>query len=137
MTEAEIESLARNIADRVIARFGEDIDLMLHSVPAADGGSNGILINEEAAKIGPCRCATDKKICFVPGIIGALDAPQKELYCATYEKLESPGIERRLRRWTGAKTICKAEIEPIPKGERLEPWLHCMGRELHARGVRP
>ena len=135
MTEAEIESLAEKMADRVIARLGEDIDLMLHSVPAVDGGSNGILINEEAAKVGPCRCAADKKICFVSGIIGALDAPQKELYCTTYEKLESPGIERRLERWEAAKTICKAEIEPTPKGERLEPWLTCMSRELRTRGV--
>ncbi|GAI02962.1 unnamed protein product, partial [marine sediment metagenome] len=45
------------------------------------------------------------------------------------------GMTRRLRNWQEAVSVCKVEIEPIPKGEKLEPWLSCMGRELPKRGI--
>jgi len=136
LTKEEIEEIAIKTADEVIARIGdgEHNSLVLHSVPYAYG-SPGIVVDEARAKASPCRCYLDRKLCFSKGIIGALSEEQKKIYCPTTETLESPRLERRLKGWMEAKTICKAEIEPIPKGERLEPWLSCMSRELGARGI--
>lgn len=139
LSEAEIRGIAIATADEFMARQKElELDsLMLHSVPYAYG-SPGIVVNEAVAKASPCRCfeyEPGKKLCFSKGIVGALSDEQEKIYCPTIEKLESPGLEKRLKSWMGAKTICKAEIEPIPKGERLGPWLGCMSRELTARGI--
>jgi len=139
LSQEEIRKIAIATADEVMAQQRDlELDsLMLHSIPYAHG-SPGIVVNEAVAKASPCRCfeyEPGKKLCFSKGIVGALSDEQEKIYCPTIEKLESPGLERRLKSWMGAKTICKAEIEPIPKGERLEPWLHCMSRELAARGI--
>jgi len=139
LTKEEIGEIATRTADEVMARVREQENdsLILHSVPYAYG-SPGIVVDEALAKATPCRCIEyrpSKKLCFSKGIIGALSDEQEIIYCPTTEALKSPGLEKRLKSWTGATTICKAEIEPVPKGERLEPWLHCMSRELRARRV--
>lgn len=113
-------------------------ELLLHSVPYSEG-SPGIVVNEVVAKTSPCRCIEyrpGKKLCFSKGIIGALSDEQEEIYCPTTVPLESPGLERRMKSWMGAVETCKVEIAEIPKGERLEPWLSCMSRELAAREVK-
>jgi len=139
LTREEAKEIGRVVADEVVARMREQEhdSLMLHSLGPGFGGS-GIVVNEAAATASPCRCVEykpGKKLCFSKGIVGALSDEQEKLYCSTTEAMESPGLEKRLKSWQGAVTICKAEIEPILKGERLEPWLHCMSRELSARGV--
>jgi len=141
LTKEEITALATKCAEEVLERVGEqDHDsLMLQSIPYAYG-SPGIVVNEAVAKASPCRCfeyEPGKRLCFSKGIVGALSDEQEKLYCPTVEKIESPGLERRLKGWMGAVKVCKAEIEPIPKGERLGPWLGCMSRELTARGIKP
>ncbi|MBA7703328.1 hypothetical protein ES703_112110 [subsurface metagenome] len=68
-------------------------------------------------------------------MVGALSDEQEKLYCPTVEKIERPGTVERMRNWQEAVDVCKAEIEPIPKGERLEPWLSCMSRELETRDI--
>ena len=86
----------------------------------------------------PCRCVEykpGKSLCWSSGVVGALSDEQEKLYCPTVEKIERPGTVERMRNWQEAVGVCKAEIEPIPKGERLEPWLTCMSRELETRGV--
>ena len=139
LTREEAKEIGRVVADEVVARIREQEhdSLMLHSVPYIHG-SPGIVVDEARAKASSCRCVEykpGKKLCFSKGIVGALSDEQEKLYCSTIEEMESPGLEKRLKSWQGAVTICKAEIEPIPKGERLEPWLLCMSRELSARGV--
>lgn len=140
LTKEEISLIATRTADEVIAeiREREHDSLLLNSIPYAFG-SPGIVVNEALAKATPCRCIEyrpGKKLCFSKGIVGALSDEQEKIYCPTVEELVSPGLERRLKGWMGSVTICKAEIEPIPKGERLGPWLGCMSRELRARGIR-
>lgn len=140
ITTEEIHEIATRTADEVIARVREQEydSLMLHSVPYAYG-SPGIVVDEVRAKATPCRCVEYKsgtKLCWSKGVIGGLSDEQEKIYCPTVEKLESPGMERRLKGWMGSVKICKAEIEPIPEGQRLEPWLHCMSRELRARRIK-
>lgn len=136
MRSEEIQSIAAKVAEKL----SEDIavgNLLLHSVPYQEG-SPGIVVNEATAMASPCRCIEyrpRKKLCFSRGIIGALSDEQEAIYCPVTEELESPGLEKRLKDWMDAVETCKAEIAPIPKGERLEPWLSCMSRELKARGI--
>lgn len=136
MNDKEIDEIAEKVAEKL----SEDMligSLMLHSVPYQEG-SPGIVVNKTVAMTSPCRCIEyrpGKKLCFSKGIVGALSDEQENMYCSTTEKLESPELERRLKGWMEAVDTCKAEIAPIPKGERLEPWLNCMGRELAAKGV--
>jgi len=139
ITSDEVRHIAVATADEVMSRIREQEhdSYMLHSIPHAYG-SPGIVVNEAAAMASPCRCIEyrpSKKLCFSKGIIGALSDEQEAIYCPTTEALESPGLEKRLKGWMGAVETCKAEIAPIPKGERLELWLGCMSRELAARGV--
>lgn len=136
MRPEEIQSIAAKVAEKL----SEDIavgNLLLHSVPYQEG-SPGIVVNEATAMASACRCIEyrpGKKLCFSRGIIGALSDEQETIYCPVIEKLESPGLEKRLENWMESVEICKAEIAPIPKGERLEPWLGCMSRELRARSI--
>jgi len=136
MREEEIEAIAAKVAEKL----SEDIavgNLLLHSVPYQEG-SPGIVVNEATAMASACRCIEyrpGKKLCFSRGIIGALSDEQEAIYCPVTEKLESPGLEKRLKDWMESVDICKAEIASVPKGERLEPWLGCMSRELKAHGI--
>jgi|GEM_PF-758268 len=136
MRPEEIQSIAAKVAEKLSENIAVG-NLLLHSVPYQEG-SPGIVVNEATAMASPCRCIEyrpGKKLCFSKGIIGALSDEQEAIYCPVTEELESPGLEKRLKDWMDAVETCKAEIAPIPKGERLEPWLSCMSRELKARGI--
>ena len=136
MRPEEIQSIAAKVAEKLSEELAVG-NLMLHSVPYQEG-SPGIVVNEATAMASTCRCIEyrpGKKLCFSKGIIGALSDEQEALYCPITEKLESPSLEKRLADWMESVDICKAEIAPIPKGERLEPWLGCMSRELRARSI--
>ncbi|MBA7522701.1 hypothetical protein ES705_14821 [subsurface metagenome] len=136
----EMDRTIEEIATKVAEKLSEDIavgNLLLHSVPYQEG-SPGIVVNEATAMASACRCIEyrpGKKLCFSRGIIGALSDEQETIYCPVTEKLESPGLEKRLQDWMDSVETCKAEIAPIPKGERLEPWLSCMSRELRAHSI--
>lgn len=139
ITESQVKAIAVKAADEVMERIGEreHDSLVLHSIPSAFG-SPGIVVNEALAKATPCRYIEykpGKRLAFSKGIIGALSDTQEEIYCPEWVKLDSPGLERRLANWMESVETCKAEIAEIPKGERLEPWLSCMSRELAAHGV--
>lgn len=139
LSPEEIKQIAARVADEIMERIGgqEHDSLLLQSVPYAYG-SPGIIVNEALAMASPCRCLEyrpGKKLCFSKGIIGALSDEQESIYCATCEELQSPGLKRRLAQWQEAVGVCKAEIASIPKGERLQPWLSCMSRELSSRGI--
>jgi len=136
MRPEEIQSIAAKVAEKLSENIAVG-NLLLHSVPYQEG-SPGIVVNEATAMASSCRCIEyrpGKKLCFSKGIIGALSDEQEAIYCPVTEELESPGLEKRLKDWMDAVETCKAEIAPIPKGERLEPWLSCMSRELKARSI--
>lgn len=126
LARSEIDGLATMVASEVTD------NLLLHSVPYIEG-SPGIAVDENAAKATPCTCYGP--VCFSKGIVGALSSSQKEWACNPRIEGKSPGMERRLKHWKEAVSTCKAEIEEYPKGERLMPWLTCMGRELPKKGI--
>ena len=136
MTTQEMEQLAKMVADKIKeGKFEEDTGtaiLILHSI-AHSKGSPGIMVDKDVAARTPCKCYDN--ICFSKGIIGSMSKAQREAYCPTTEHVTSPGMTRRLENWQEAVNVCKGEIEKFEKGERLTPWLECMGRELPKRGI--
>lgn len=139
ISREEIDEIATRTADEVMERIREreHDSLLLNSIPYAYG-SPGIVVDETLAKATPCRYIEykpGKRLAFSKGIVGALSDEQEEIYCPEWIKLNSPGMERRLANWMESVDTCKAEIAEIPKGERLEPWLSCMSRELKTVGI--
>jgi len=133
LTGEEIERLAERLAQKAVE--GLDVEeLLLHSVPYMEG-SPGIVWNEDTARDTPCYC-TDN-ICFSRGIIGTLSEPQRGWACNPRRELDSPALRERIERFKGAAANCQAEIAKAPKGERLRPWLECMGRELRGPQATP
>ncbi|GAH43315.1 unnamed protein product [marine sediment metagenome] len=98
-------------------------------------GSPGIMVNEDIAARTPCRCYTyegEPAICYSRGIIGSMSKGQIEAYC---KPLIEIGESKRVREFKAAAAEAKKEIEGIPKGERLEPWLKAMSTSLKKRGI--
>ncbi len=118
---------AESIAQGVKETKDELKDLILHSVPEMEN-LGGIVINKEEAESGACTCYD--KVCFHKGIIGALNAEERSRYCRTVHEGHSEAMMHRIAHWNKAIQICQAVIKPIAKGERLEPWLGCMTKEL-------
>jgi len=102
-------------------------------------GSPGIVVDEGVARAAPCTrfdLGEGKELVFSKGVVGGLDEGQRALYCPeTITQPLSEEQQRRLRGWRESADVCKGEIAEIPKGEKLQPWLGCMSRELSARGM--
>ena len=136
----EKEDIEQVVEEKIIAKFkeiaGEKGGSFIDWMPAMIG-SPGIVIDESVAKATPCTCyrIDETEMCFSRGIIGTLSPAQREAYCVAGKTFKEEGITRRVKKFKEAATICKAEIEKYPKGERLEPWLACMGREARKRGI--
>lgn len=101
-------------------------------------GSPGIVVDDGVARATPCTrfdLGEGKELMFSKGIVGGLDEGQQALYCPeTITKPLTEEQQRRLRGWRESADVCKGEIAEVPKGEKLQPWLACMSRELSARG---
>jgi hypothetical protein len=135
-TGLEIEKAIRD--DDIDIEMAVGMFLLLHSVPHMDTASSpGIVVDRDIAASTPCRCAKvgESEICFSRGVVGALDAGQKEAYCKPKVYFESPGLEKRLGEFKEAVAAAQEKIKDIPKGERLEPWLSAMSKEFAKRGI--
>nr|MBC8273578.1 hypothetical protein [Chloroflexota bacterium] len=111
MRPEEIQSIAAKVAEKLSENIAVG-NLLLHSVPYQEG-SPGIIVNEATAMASSCRCIEyrpGKKLCFSKGIIGALSDEQETIYCPVTEKLETPGLEKRLQDWLDSVETCKPEI---------------------------
>ncbi|MDI6860304.1 MAG: hypothetical protein QMC85_07400 [Methanocellales archaeon] len=99
-------------------------------------GSPGIVVDADVAARTPCTVykVDDTEMAFSPGIIGTLSKAQIEAYCPT-KIYKEEGIAHRVKKFKEAVEVCKEEIKEYPKGERLRPWLECMGREARKRGI--
>ncbi|MBA7568576.1 hypothetical protein ES708_10305 [subsurface metagenome] len=96
-----------------------------------------LIVNPERAKATPCKCFMYKErdYCWSPGAIGLLKQEEEAIYCPTKEYEARPGITQRFEQFSEAAEEAHKEIESIPKGERLEPWLEAMGKALSKRGI--
>lgn len=98
--------------------------------------SPGIVVDADLAARTACTCyrIDETEMCFSKGIIGTLSKAQVEAYCPT-KTFKEEGIVERVKKFKEAVGVCKEEIKDIPKGERLDPWLECMGREAKKREI--
>lgn len=113
--------------------------LMVHSLAHMDTEhSPGIVVDSAVAKASACKCAVvdGSELCFSPGIVGAMDPGQKELYCNPRTTFKSPALQKRLRLFKQSVTAAQKKVKDIPKGQRLQPWLAAMSEELTKRGVK-
>lgn len=139
LTDEEIDRIADRVAEKAVEHLEVDT-LLLHSMPYLHG-SPGIVVDEERAKASACKCveySPGKKLCWSPGIIGALTDEQERIYCPTMVEIQRPGTVRRMRSWGESVDVCKTELAEIPEAtgeERATTWMRCMSRELRARGV--
>lgn len=139
LTDEEIDRIADRVAEKAIEQLDVE-NLLLHSMPYLHG-SPGIVVDEERAKASACKCveyAPGKKLCWSPGIIGALTDEQEGIYCPTTIEIERPGTVLRMRSFQESVDVCKVELAKIPEAsgeERAGAWMRCMKRELSARGV--
>ena len=147
MTPEEIEQVANKVAAKVVEEVAPSVldpagrGMLLHFTEHAIEGQ-GLVVKEARARATPCNCFTYKgrEYCFSPGIIGMMSSTQNPEQIAEYCKVGKtyevkPGIKKRFESFAEAAEEAHKEIEEIPKGERLKPWLTAMGEELEKRGI--
>jgi len=101
----------------------------------------GVVVDEGLARDSPCLCReleAGGDICFSHGVVGPLDSEQRELFCsAGTDRLEvTPEQAARLNLFAETAQACGQEAGSAPEGERLEPYLSCLEREMRAREAR-
>lgn len=147
MTDQEMDRIADRIAQKVLARMAPDIigstatGALMHFAEHEIGG-HGLVVNEARAQATPCHCFEyDRRTyCFSQGVIGLMSSrenpEQISSYCRAGQVMEeNPGMVQRFRTFAEAAEEAHKEIEHIPRGERLMPWLGAMSRALATRGV--
>lgn len=143
MTDQEIDRIAERVVNKVLEGAVVsvlDMDghgLLLHFTEHEILGSARVL-DEARAKANPCHCfAYDgRDYCFAKGAIGMLSQEQQADVCRLPKVFEvKPGMKKRFENFSEAAKAAHKEVETVPKGERLEPWLHAMSGELGKRGI--
>jgi hypothetical protein len=98
------------------------------------GELGGIVVDEGEARSTPCLVyplSDTSELVFSKGIVGALDEKQKTLYCTERVVREiTPAQQARIETVKKAVVTCQQEVQAIPKGDRLPPYLQCMSREM-------
>ncbi|GAI37570.1 unnamed protein product [marine sediment metagenome] len=147
MTPEDIDQVATKVAAKVLEEVSPSVldpggrGMLLHFCEHAIEGA-GLVVNEARARATPCNCFTynGREYAFSPGVIGLISGEknpeQMEAFCKAGKTYEvKPGIKERFELFASAAEEAHKGIEEIPKGERLEPWLTAMGRELEKRGI--
>lgn len=105
-------------------------------------GSPGFVENPAVARSDvPCLCYEIQKrgggegeLCFKHGVVGALDPEQIGAFCEVKTTREpTPEQRLRLEAFQDSAETCKVEVAEVPEGEKIEPFLGCMSRELTKR----
>jgi len=100
----------------------------------------GIMVDESIAKNPSVPChgykdpATGEYYLWKSGFIGMLSTPQEKAFC-TQIKLNGERVPKRIQEFKEAVKEAHKEIEALPKGERLVPWLEAMSKALKKRGI--
>lgn len=95
-----------------------------------DVAHDGIVVNEEHAKAGPCKCVNvdGKDICWDHGIIGILSQEQATKYCTNKEEMKiSKKNGKLIEDFQIASTECKVGKEYNGgKVKSIEDRIRCM-----------
>ena len=102
---------------------------------------DGILVDEERARRGPCECIqlpTGKKYCWDAGIIGALDQDQIAKYCTPENTIMRPqgAIPQHVEKFIEASEKCKIGGTYDGKVVKdIKDRIECMSIELRKSGI--
>lgn len=103
------------------------------------GEIGGIVVDSGLARQTPCRIVQlgDNNLWYSKGIVGALNSDQKKLFCEQgFENVDlSPDLVDRQRKVRETAIACQGNVQDIPTGERLEPFLTCMAKDLADKGI--
>ena len=134
------EVVERIVAEKIIEKFMEIAKehgaSLSDWIPAIEG-SPGIMVDEAVAKATPCTIykVDTTEIGFSRGVIGALSKEQIEAYCPT-KIYKTEGIAVRVKTFKDIAKSCSEEVrEKYVKGERLIPYLKCMGKLAKEKGL--
>ena len=134
------EVVERIVAEKIIEKFMEIAKehgaSLSDWIPAIEG-SPGIVVDEGVAKATPCTVykVDETEMAFSKGVIGALSKGQIEAFCPA-KIYKTEGIARRVKTFKEIAKSCSEEVrEKHPKGERLVPYLKCMGKLAKEKGI--
>lgn len=103
------------------------------------GVIGGIVVDEGLARETPCTRINlgNSELWYSKGVVGALSENEKILYCATgVEDMPiTEEMKHRQQVLMEATTICQKEVEGLPTGDRLNPYMKCMATVAQKRGV--
>ena len=126
----------------VLERRVEVVERARHARPTfADGlvgaltDSPGLVTDEGVARATPCEClelGDGSEECYSKGVVGALDAGQKALFCNP--RLARPASPEQRER-VAVYQDCGRQVKALPNGERLLPFFSCIDHEQRARGI--
>ena len=106
----------------------------------AMNGQPGYVVNAGVARETPCieyHLSEQRRLTFSQGVVGPLDDEQRDMYCGEVETRQlTPAQLERMRAFDDSAQSCRTELEDVPEGERLAPWVSCMDRELRERQQR-
>ena len=147
MSDEEIDQVATKVAAKVLEEVSPSVldpggrGMLLHFTEHVLVGA-GLVVNEARARATPCNCFTykDRDYCFSKGVIGMMSSTENPEQIAEYCKVGKtyevkPGIKESFESFAEAAEEAQKEIEGIPKGERMVPWLSAMGEKLEKRGI--
>ena len=137
----EREEVERIVEEKLLEKFkkiaeGEGASLIIHWLPEVEG-SPGIVVDESVAKATPCTVykVDTTEMAFSKGIIGTLSKEQIQAYCPT-KIYKTEGIARRVKTFKEIAKQCSEEVrEKYVRGERLIPYLKCMGKLAKEKGI--
>jgi len=101
----------------------------------------GIVLDEAVAREAPCigyelhGRGAGPDLIFAKGVEGPLAEDQVEQFCSDIRIRDvTPDQLERLTAFRESAAFCSGEVDDAPRGDRLEPYLSCMSRELRERG---
>ncbi|MCL6577975.1 MAG: hypothetical protein K6T73_01125 [Candidatus Bathyarchaeota archaeon] len=101
--------------------------------PMTEDLFDGIVVDDEKAKISPCYMVRDTNLVFTEGIVGALSEEQKKSYCPTIIEIERPGARLRQQRFSTSVKTCKEKTLNLKGPERVTEYLKCVSEEARKR----
>ena len=135
-TDAEAEALEGMLGDSPFLAGSPSIGDFVNPE------QRGIVLDEAVAREAPCigyelrGRGAGPDLVFAKGIEGPLSEDQVEMFCSDIRIRDvSPDQLERLSAFRESAELCSEEVdETYDRGDRLEPYLSCMSRELRERG---
>lgn len=99
----------------------------------------GIVVDAGLARETECKIVPlgNNELWYSKGVVGALDEEQKKLFCLTGTSQVNlpPELALRQSKVREIAVACQTDVQSIPEGERLTPFLKCMAITASEKGI--